>query len=160
MYQTSAYIVEDENNSIDEDLIKNEDVFMLNFLISYCVYLNELNLMRNSKDPFGTNMKIIKVSKLIPNIDKYLDLKETQGGEGSSKFEFAKRRKNNTNYYIYEVMLLEAIVDYKSKKSILETKIIKNNNNYFLFYTDLMDLFLIDKIFWQVELNENIKKLC
>ncbi len=100
-------------------------------------------------------MKIIKVSKLIPNIRKYLDVSsENFPGEN-------KQKKNNINNdFFYEIMLLEAIVDYKYKKLILESKILKNDNNYFLFYTDLIDLFLFEKIFSQIELNEKIKKFC
>jgi len=111
--------------------------------------------MRNTKDLAGGQMKIIKVSKLIPNIRKYLDI-STENFQGESK------QKKNTinNDFFYEIMLLEAIVDYKYKKLILESKILKNDNNYFLFYTDLIDLFLFEKIFSQIELNEKIKKFC
>ena len=106
------------------DIIKNEEIFILNFLISYCVYLNELNLMRNSKDLLSKQIKIFNFSKqkLIQNIDKYLDLTDIQknlidtqkGLENTQKLEI-------TNYYQYEVILLEAKLEYKLKTLILET---------------------------------------
>ena len=147
------------------DIIKNEEIFILNFLISYCVYLNELNLMRNSKDLLSKQIKIFNFSKqkLIQNIDKYLDLTDIQKNLIDTQKGLADTHKFKpkiTNYYQYEVILLEAILEYKLKKLILETKVIKDDNNYFLFYTDIIDLFLIEKIFTKVGLNKNIKNLC
>ena len=170
----------DQNNQNHHDDPKIMQVFYINFLVVYCIYLNELISSKQAKDTRDREFKFdeklkIKIEDYLTINDEKAFFTKTLGPNITQAFkqenEAHKPQENlSVNSFSFEIILLKSILYYKYKKALVEINVKltddpkndKEIKNYYYIYYEMenIDLLILEMIESQLRFDNMISNTC
>jgi len=150
---------------------KAEQIFFINFLSIYIIYINELISLKQIKDSRDRDRKDFKFDNLREKIDKYLTLTNDEDISRSNDHtklfkKFLTKKFNKQNNFLFEIILLKSILYYKYEKGLIEINIpltdeMNNENYYYIYYEmEILDLLILEIIEKQLNFDNRICDFC
>jgi hypothetical protein len=160
-----------DSDEFEEGVLSNLNIFFLNFLTVYCLYLNELAFFSQTEGE--KKFQKIRFDDLAIKINEYLDIssindKESLDEKKRKKVNFLKQNSIrskmskmslniNVNIFTFENMLINAILFYKNESNVIEADILLESKHYYLYYdSNVIDIILLEKIMGDMFINERI----
>jgi hypothetical protein len=166
-YKQIQQICSSDSDEFQDRVLTNINIFFLNFLTVYCLYLNELAFYSQTNS--DKKFQKIRFEELALKITAYLDISSQNDKEIESKknkkINFLKSNSirsrmsinAHVNIFAFEAMLINSILLFKNESENIETGILLESKHYYLYYeSGVIDIILLEKIMGDMFINERI----